>query len=274
MNEDQKRIPAITLVETEVDYMYAGFKFDVNAALHLTPNILHYNPCIKRVDLFAAVFTKHLESGGLSGKTNPKNANRTALKYLIQGKQIIRLSRGIYALSDSDIAKKHRPPKRKGYARYKHHLKIEKTIGIGNESLYVYLNLNDRNLANYERRETYECKIGYSGKKDARGRILDQIGTAISRFPVVGLVIHCENSSDLESSIHKVLELAKCDYKERCGSEWFMTSTQIIEYVWKELMTNEKMHAEIANNVVKMKSIPLKRLGTIWMIIKLILFGR
>ncbi len=106
---------------------------------------------------------------------------------------------------------------------------IEKVIGCGSESVYVYFNPNDRKLAILENRSTWECKVGRTDG-DATDRIYDQgVGTAISRRPVIGLVIKTDHSIILEKIIQMSLRLSSNSVPMSLGTEWFFTSPKIIE---------------------------------------------
>jgi len=276
MTEENTLTPVVTLVKTETSpcYRFAGAEFNAKAAKYLLQrSIFEENKWMKREQIIPLVEKKHLELGGLPGTTQRVNTVRKALEELHKAKVVTRSQKGHYALSASAIALNFRPPKERRPLKFKAHLEIEKEISQGKECIYVYLNPNDRKLASFEGRPDFECKIGYSKKKDTKERVLEQIGTAMSRFPVIGLAIECDDAKDTEGKIHKVLELAKCHYNERCGEEWFMASPAIIEFVWDQLFVKRTPEAEIAKAVVRMKSARLSRFKRILMILRTLIFG-
>lgn len=109
-------------------------------------------------------------------------------------------------------------------------MKIEKEIGDGNDYVYVYYNPNDKKLALLEGKNRWECKIGFSST-DPIERIRDQgIQTAISREPVVGLIVKTCNGYYTESLLHKRLYQYKI-LTENGGDEWFLTNPEEVENI-------------------------------------------
>jgi len=103
-------------------------------------------------------------------------------------------------------------------------LQINEEVGTGDESVYLYYNPNDVKLAQAEGRSTWECKVGHTvGMVDTR--ILDQgARTALSHYPVVGLVIRTKDARTLESVLHRSLRLTDSAVADSPGNEWFITS--------------------------------------------------
>jgi len=109
-------------------------------------------------------------------------------------------------------------------------IRAEKEVGAGPECVYVYFNPNDRVLAELQGRDVWECKVGRTSSSDATHRILGQgTRTALSRLPVIGLVIRTEDSAALERALHSSLRLLEADVPDSPGSEWFLTSPSRIE---------------------------------------------
>jgi len=108
----------------------------------------------------------------------------------------------------------------------------EKEIGAGAENVYVYFNPNDRKLASFEGRTVWECKVGLT-RGEVSGRIKAQgTRTALSREPVIGLIIRTDDSAALEKALHNSLRLIDAlvpDRGKRVGDEWFYTSPEYIE---------------------------------------------
>jgi len=106
----------------------------------------------------------------------------------------------------------------------------EKEIGEGSECVYVYFNPNDKKLAIAESRNVWECKVGRTSSSSVTLRLISQgVSTALSRPPVLGLVIRTDESSLLEKVLHDSLRIAMSDYDDAIGREWFMTSPGAIE---------------------------------------------
>ena len=106
----------------------------------------------------------------------------------------------------------------------------EKEIGEGSECVYVYFNPNDRKLALAESRIDWECKVGRTSSSEVTLRLISQgVSTALSRPPILGLLIRTDKSSLVEKILHNSLRLASSNYDDAIGTEWFMTSPQAIE---------------------------------------------
>lgn len=107
---------------------------------------------------------------------------------------------------------------------------VEKEIGKGNECVYIYFNPNDRKLAHSESKNVWECKVGRTSNPNVELRLISQgVNTALSRSPVLGLLIRTNNSALVEKILHDSLRFASSDYDEAIGREWFMTSPEFIE---------------------------------------------
>ena len=109
-------------------------------------------------------------------------------------------------------------------------IRIDREIGTGPESVYLYFNPNDRRLAELEGRDVWECKIGRTSGADAVLRIMHQgTRTALSRLPSIGLVVHTEDSMTLEKALHASLRMVEAEVPDSPGIEWFVTSSEKIE---------------------------------------------
>lgn len=103
-------------------------------------------------------------------------------------------------------------------------------IGKGKDCVYVYYYNNDKKLAEMEGRDTWECKIGHTSK-DLTKRLSQQgINTSHARKPVCGLIIKTDQSSYLESLIHR--ELAEQKISADGGREWFSTRPDQVKEVF------------------------------------------
>lgn len=111
-------------------------------------------------------------------------------------------------------------------------MQIDRVIGEGSESVYMYYNPNERKLAILEGFDVWECKIGFTRSTDVDIRILEQFPhTVMAKEPVVGLVIQCEDAADLERKIHKAFRTAKVA-TNGLGCEWFLTNPMVVEKFW------------------------------------------
>jgi hypothetical protein len=108
-------------------------------------------------------------------------------------------------------------------------LTIEDTIGEGDELVYVYYQAADRKLADYEGKDSFPCKIGFT-TGNLTARILGQFpSTGMARLPVVGLVIRTDDGRGLERTIHFALDRVEARIDDAVGAEWFNTSPERVK---------------------------------------------
>jgi hypothetical protein len=101
---------------------------------------------------------------------------------------------------------------------------IQREIGNGPESVYVYYHDAYAELARRKGLFEWECKVGSTlGDPDLRV-IGEGALTAFPRCPIIGLVIRTENARSLERAIHAALTLAGKRIEGGGGYEWFLTS--------------------------------------------------
>jgi T5orf172 domain len=108
-------------------------------------------------------------------------------------------------------------------------LKIEREIGEGPESVYVYFHDVYFELSQRKGMSTWECKVGRTvGDPDAR--IMGQGAlTCFPRCPVIGLVIRTHDGRNLERLLQAALSYAGARINNGAGSEWFLTSPDLVE---------------------------------------------
>ena len=174
-------------------------------------------------ELIEKVPQEHRRRDGVDGKDTIKNVINKALGslkadgYIIQGK--IRgfwewIGNGVDA-GDLAAPPPAVPPDDK--------IKVERTLGEGPESLYVYYNDSERELANLKGQSTWPCKIG----KGEPIRVLNQVGTARHTLPIIALVIRSYDAEEMEKLIHLLFERGGLRINnDRCGVEWFMTTPE------------------------------------------------
>ncbi len=106
---------------------------------------------------------------------------------------------------------------------------INREIGDGPESVYVYYHEAYAELAQLKGASEWECKVGWTvGEPDSR--VIGQGAlTAFPAPPIMGLVIRTENGRALERAIHTALTLAGRRVERNGGTEWFITSPIRIE---------------------------------------------
>lgn len=129
-----------------------------------------------------------------------------------------------YKVKDIQIAPKENP----NTVSYK----ADKVIGKGDNIVYVYYYDVYKRLSALDGKDVFECKIGRSDG-DAFQRILSQTGTCYPELPHVALIILCDNSRLLEATIHNILKLKNKHIASAPGTEWFMTSPEEVEQIYK-----------------------------------------
>lgn len=111
----------------------------------------------------------------------------------------------------------------------------DKTIGGGNQSVYVYYYDTYRKLAELEGRNAWECKIGRT-ETDPIQRIMAQAGTCYPETPHIALLINCDNSSVLETTFHNILKMRGKWLENAPGTEWFLTAPEEIENIYRNII--------------------------------------
>ena len=110
---------------------------------------------------------------------------------------------------------------------------IKKDIGCGEETVYCYYFPTYKKYAMMCSNNTWACKIGMT-TKNIWDRIYSQSTTCFPEEPFVALIIHCENSKELEQLLHKVLKTRGKWIETSPGQEWYMTNPAEVEsiYLW------------------------------------------
>ncbi len=174
-------------------------------------------------ELIEKVPQEHRRRDGVDGKDTIKNVINKALGYLKDDDYIQRKTYGVWerigsGLDAVDLAAT--PP---SALPPDDQIKVERTLGEGPESLYVYYNDTERELANLKGQSTWPCKIG----KGEPIRVLNQVGTARHTLPIIALVIRSYDAEEMEKLIHLLFERAGLRINnDRCGIEWFMTNPE------------------------------------------------
>lgn len=111
-------------------------------------------------------------------------------------------------------------------------------IGDGAKAVYVYYFDVYKKLALAKGAAYWECKVGRSDK-DPLQRIIGQSGTCYPELPHIALIIRCHNSHQLEAAIHNILKLRNRWIEDAPGSEWFMTTPNEIEEIFRYISDTE-----------------------------------
>lgn len=105
-------------------------------------------------------------------------------------------------------------------------------IGQGSEIVYVYYYPAYKQLALYEGQDYWYCKVGRTSR-NLFDRIYAQ-STGLPEKPIVALVINCDNSTAVESVIHKILTLNGREVTDAPGKEWYLTSPEEVKTLYEQ----------------------------------------
>ena len=199
------------------EYKYAG--------VELTPNIfaellilLFDGKQFKRTTAIEVITQYHHDGGGVLGKKEYVSVFKKACQNLSSsglsniGYGTWRLN---YEIPDVEVIKEE--------VRDTFEYAADKTIGSGDNSVYVYYYDTYKKYAETCGYSIWECKIGRTDK-DPLQRIFGQAGTCYPELPHIALIIKCSNSLQLESALHNILKLRNRWIENAPGTEWFLTS--------------------------------------------------
>lgn len=116
-------------------------------------------------------------------------------------------------------------------------LEIERWVPVnkgGHEYVYLFYYPAYRDLAFYNDVTQWPCKIGRS-TIDPITRISQQLNSSSPELPVIGAVFQCDDSQELEATIHHYLKLHHRFFHHPFNQEWFNTNPDEIVSVVKTL---------------------------------------
>ena len=112
---------------------------------------------------------------------------------------------------------------------------VGKTIGNGEDCVYVYYYPICREYAELKGQSVFACKIGNT-TTTAIERVQSQLNESTFQYPEIGLTIRTNNRQTLEDLIHKTLKLHGKELTTAHGKEWFITSPAEVERIYKFIM--------------------------------------
>ena len=112
---------------------------------------------------------------------------------------------------------------------------VGKTIGNGEDYVYVYYYPLCLEYAKLHGKIVFACKIGETTSPPTE-RVRLQLNESTFQYPVIGLTIRTNNRQTLEVSIHNILKLQGKELKSAHGKEWFITSPSEVERIYKGIM--------------------------------------
>ncbi len=223
-----------------------GLPFARPIVRSLTEELFRRQPQWKTGDLVNRAVQLHRERGGVTA-SDPRTAVNRVLQNLRDDGLVVSPGVGWWRWTGSsedvnptseELEASSAAPTGPAIDDLDPSIRPEKEVGAGRECVYLYFNPNDRRLAELERRDAWECKIGRTSGGDAIPRILSQgIRTSLSRLPTVGLVIRTDDSAALEKALHSSLRLIEAEVPDSPGVEWFITSPARVE-AWHAIFEN------------------------------------
>jgi hypothetical protein len=207
--------------------------------LEIIPQILASRNALKRADIIARLRQAAPERGFAFSGPGASSATKKALSQLLLAGRIASPRTGWYVLAENPLIASEEtaidasnepststePPAPEPSGRK---LEIQRAIGEGSESVYVYFHDAYYELAQRDGSKKWECKVGWTvGEPDSR--IIGQGAlTCFPRCPVIGLVIKTHDGKNLERLLHAALSYAGAKVNG-AGAEWFLTSPALIE---------------------------------------------
>lgn len=222
--------------------------------------LFNEKPQWSREDLSKEVISRHEKAGGISGIQSPTIVVKKCLSLLRQEGRVTPVAKGIWISIDPSSkietsgANDHRDPLATTNQIADDPIDTEDedeefqtkseqiTLGQGEEAVYLYFNPNDRELAQFRGSDCWECKIGRTKHLPVDTRIFSQgIKTALSKMPVIGLVILTENCVLTERAIHTALSNLSLEAPDSPGMEWFITNPKRVSDWYKSYLENLKI---------------------------------
>lgn len=207
------------------DYKYAGVELMPSIFAELLI-LLFDGKQFKRSTAIKEVTKYHQDGGGLLGKKEYVAVFKKACQSLSQN-GLSNIGYGIWRLNYEVQEVEIIEETVKDTVEYA----VDKTVGSGDNSVYVYYYDAYRKYAEQSGNQIWECKIGRTDK-DPLQRVFGQAGTCYPELPHIALIMKCSNSSQLESVLHNVLKLRNRWIKDAPGTEWFLTSPTEVESIY------------------------------------------
>lgn len=221
----------------------SGLPLKGTNARRIITNLLRERDFWPRADLIKAVVQTHTGEGGVLGVQDPTLVVKKALSDLKEQGVVFSPSNGLWALVGNINSAPASPaiaaPTIQAAAQEEQDAEDTeepqgKTIGAGDEAVYVYYNPSDFELAQLKQLEVWPCKVGMTTVLPVTSRILAQgVKTAFARAPAIGLIVLTDNAYRLEQALHHALHIAGAECPESLGTEWFMTNPDKVQ-AWCE----------------------------------------
>ncbi len=233
LNENENTVPVpITNRPTNVISSHLGLPLTPGLAREIIVELFAHQRLWTTAELIEKVPHEHRQKGGIDGRDAIKNVINKALGYLKEDGCIQRKAYGVWEWIGPDPDAEELAPAPLSAVPPDNKVKVERTLGEGPESLYVYYNDTERELANLKGQSKWPCKIG----KGEPIRVLNQVGTARHTLPIIALLIRSDDAEGMEKLTHRIFRRAGSGIdNECCGREWFITTPEEVAACYLEI---------------------------------------
>ena len=202
-----------------------------------------------REEIMSFVREEHLRRGGKDTEGGIVGVFKKTTRHLSKKGFIENTSRGKWTIQPgaSPVATSH---KRSGKSKRRSRetprkparvendkIRVEREIGEGSGSVYVFYYPSDKALAELRGDDIFRCKVGFSDV-DSVERVMAQISdakTAILEYPVIGLIIKTEeNPYFLEKHLQFGLKY-QGRHVDAPAKEAFLTSPAEVEQIYRAI---------------------------------------
>lgn len=211
------------------EYRYKGIELSPNVFSALLVSFFDGKQ-FNRQTAIETVVSFHSQNGGLTEKNEYVSVFKKACQRL-QNSGLVNVGYGVwrlnYKIEETEIVQ-DTPKETIEFS-------ADKTIGQGENAVYVYYYDAYKTLAYAKGIDSWECKIGRTDREPLQ-RVLGQAGTGYPEYPHIALIFFCNDSGILEAAIHSALKLRGKHIKDAPGNEWFFTSPAEVEALYMALM--------------------------------------
>lgn len=218
------------MVDNSYEYRNANLTGEIMRSLIL--KIYPPGEEIKRADLFRQIEEYHVRMGGKESASNdPPNVLKKTLT-LMQAKGEIekRGDLGYWRILGSEQSPDASQMANSVSALFR----PEKILGAGGGMVYSMYFPQYREYANLKGKIKWEIKIGCTRSLH---RVRELAATSAAEYPVIPLLIRCEEEKKMERAIHAWLDLAgrRRTRDHGPGREFFVTNPDEIEQIYLSL---------------------------------------
>ena len=226
-------------------YIYQGIELTA-AIMAKMLKVFYSGKQFKRQEALKTIVDFHRDNGGLLEKKTYISTIKTALSKTL-GDECINKSYGVWYLRPSDENENDVQSiveNNEGIIEneiienesIQDEIQLsEKIIGDGDKAVYVYYYETYKQYALLQGKKAWECKVGRTDV-DPIQRVLGQASTCYPESPHIALIIRCDNSNIIETTLHNILKLKGRWIENAPGKEWFITSPEEIEVIYRSIV--------------------------------------